>query len=199
MADTPIVDSKQRHKFSDKDSSKLALHHTLGKRKYQASPGDHTHDGNDSVQMFYNASSFTSTAQTGTSTETTVRSLSFEFRPQRAYRISYSFRVQYNGGTSPFAAVTRVRRASNAGTLIYDAGATAAISTNIMNVHGECYVKWTGEESTTQTIVVTALRNTTGSPTSLDIEASSDAPSVLVIEEIGTATEFSGAKEVPTS
>lgn len=36
------------HKLSDKDSSKESQHHTLGVDPYQASPGNHTHDGRDS-------------------------------------------------------------------------------------------------------------------------------------------------------
>lgn len=36
------------HTRSDKDSSKIAQHHTLGIDANQASPGDHSHDGRNS-------------------------------------------------------------------------------------------------------------------------------------------------------
>lgn len=39
------------HLNSDKDSSSLALHHTLGLGATQASPGNHSHNGKDSVRI----------------------------------------------------------------------------------------------------------------------------------------------------
>lgn len=36
---------EELHRFADTDSSSRAIHHTLGNLPYQASPGDHTHDG----------------------------------------------------------------------------------------------------------------------------------------------------------
>jgi hypothetical protein len=36
------------HRQSDRDTSKEALHHTLGPRPYQSAPGDHSHDGRSS-------------------------------------------------------------------------------------------------------------------------------------------------------
>lgn len=36
------------HRNADTDTSRRALHHTLGTKGTQASPGNHTHDGNDS-------------------------------------------------------------------------------------------------------------------------------------------------------
>lgn len=36
------------HKNSDVDNSETSQHHTLGPESYQASPGDHTHDGGNS-------------------------------------------------------------------------------------------------------------------------------------------------------
>lgn len=39
------------HKASDKDSSKSALHHTLGFRPNQAAAGNHTHNNKDSVKI----------------------------------------------------------------------------------------------------------------------------------------------------
>lgn len=39
------------HLNSDKDSSVLALHHTLGIKPTQASPGNHTHNGVDSPRI----------------------------------------------------------------------------------------------------------------------------------------------------
>lgn len=41
----PPEDVKEFHSRSDKDSGITALHHTLGAKRGQASPGDHIHDG----------------------------------------------------------------------------------------------------------------------------------------------------------
>lgn len=196
---TNINNIKTLHRYSDKDASKLALHHTLGTRKYQASPGDHTHDGDSSLRLGTRASTASTSTQTGLTVETVVLTLSNEYKSERLYRVSYSFRVQMNGGTSPFAPFTRIRRTNASGTLIYDPGITAAVTANNVHIHGECYLKRTGTTDTTETIALTISRNATGSPTSLDVEATATAPSMLLIEEIGPASDFSGAIEVPTS
>lgn len=39
------------HKRSDQDSSQVAQHHTLGTKHDQASPGDHNHDGSNSLKV----------------------------------------------------------------------------------------------------------------------------------------------------
>lgn len=39
------------HINSDKDSSTQAQHHTLGIKPTQAAPGNHSHDGKDSVRI----------------------------------------------------------------------------------------------------------------------------------------------------
>jgi len=39
------------HKKSDVDSGAEALHHTLGTKRDQSSPGTHKHDGKDSVKI----------------------------------------------------------------------------------------------------------------------------------------------------
>ena len=39
------------HENSDKDGGTKAQHHTLGAAAYQASPGNHTHDGGSSVSL----------------------------------------------------------------------------------------------------------------------------------------------------
>jgi hypothetical protein len=39
------------HLNSDKDSSVYALHHTLGTKPTQAAPGNHSHNGIDSVRI----------------------------------------------------------------------------------------------------------------------------------------------------
>lgn len=41
----------QAHKFADTDSSQRSIHHTLGKRRNQAAPGDHIHDGISSPKL----------------------------------------------------------------------------------------------------------------------------------------------------
>lgn len=39
------------HTNADVDSKRTGMHHTLGPRNFQAAPGDHTHNGGDSVQL----------------------------------------------------------------------------------------------------------------------------------------------------
>jgi hypothetical protein len=49
MAIIPTPDEVNAfHLNSDKDSSVFALHHTLGIKPTQASPGNHSHNGKDS-------------------------------------------------------------------------------------------------------------------------------------------------------
>jgi hypothetical protein len=42
---------KELHLNSDADENPLAIHHTLGARPNQASPGDHVHDGKTSKKI----------------------------------------------------------------------------------------------------------------------------------------------------
>lgn len=44
-------DVERLHTNSDLNSRKEAQHHTLGSGEYQASPGNHTHRGGDSVPL----------------------------------------------------------------------------------------------------------------------------------------------------
>lgn len=39
------------HRKADTDSSQRAVHHTLGIKHDQASPGDHKHDGKSSIRL----------------------------------------------------------------------------------------------------------------------------------------------------
>jgi hypothetical protein len=51
---SPVLNSEEvnaLHINSDKDSSTQALHHTLGIKPTQASPGNHSHNGKDSVRI----------------------------------------------------------------------------------------------------------------------------------------------------
>lgn len=48
------VNFSQAHRYSDKDSSAFALHHTLGLKPNQASPGNHKHDGKNSQLLMKN-------------------------------------------------------------------------------------------------------------------------------------------------
>ncbi|MFF5977064.1 hypothetical protein ACFY7C_36790 [Streptomyces sp. NPDC012769] len=45
------ADSRKAHARSDVDLSPRSLHHTLGNRRNQASPGDHNHDGTTSKKI----------------------------------------------------------------------------------------------------------------------------------------------------
>jgi hypothetical protein len=40
------------HEKADTDGSEGSIHHTLGPRKGQASPGDHEHRGGSSIALF---------------------------------------------------------------------------------------------------------------------------------------------------
>lgn len=50
--DSPSSEEVTRiHEKADTDGGMRAAHHTLGPRKEQASPGNHSHDGGESVQL----------------------------------------------------------------------------------------------------------------------------------------------------
>lgn len=42
----------QIHEKADTDGKSTAKHHTLGPKKFQASPGDHSHDGGSSAIIY---------------------------------------------------------------------------------------------------------------------------------------------------
>ncbi len=48
---TPKLSQANTHQNADTDSSASAIHHTLGKGQYQASPGNHNHDGFNSLMI----------------------------------------------------------------------------------------------------------------------------------------------------
>jgi hypothetical protein len=51
---SPVLNAEEvnaLHINSDKDSSTQAQHHTLGIKPTQASPGNHSHNGKDSVRI----------------------------------------------------------------------------------------------------------------------------------------------------
>lgn len=66
--DKTLPSTKEVEKFhanSDKDGSITALHHTLGPRNNQASPGNHTHDGGQSSDLDALLASITVTGSRG--------------------------------------------------------------------------------------------------------------------------------------
>lgn len=197
--DIPPDVVNQMHYRSDKDTSSVAQHHTLGSKKNQASPGDHTHDGTTSIQYLFNASAFDTSATTGLINETAAISLSFTFRANRAYRLDYFVRVTMTGGTSPYAPFPRLRRANVTGTVITNPGTTTVLTTNNGAIQGTVFLKRTGDTDTTQTVVLCVNKNTTGSPTSMAINGFSDAPTYIVIQELGSSDDFTGAIEIPTA
>ena len=131
-------------------------------------------------------------------TDTLITSVSVNFKSGFAYRIKYVFRFQVNGGTSPFGVYAKIKRLNASGTLIYDPGSTAGVTTNFMSLKGEVIVKCTAG-NTTQTIALIGGFSGSGSPTSVDVEAATTAPIMLTVEMIGQASDFSGALEVPTA
>jgi hypothetical protein len=54
MAESPNIDVSQLHLSADTDTGATAIHHTLGPKPFQASPGSHRHDGKDSVRLDFN-------------------------------------------------------------------------------------------------------------------------------------------------
>jgi len=50
-SDQSPQDSRRFHSRSDVDLGPRSLHHTLGTRRNQASPGDHNHDGTTSKKL----------------------------------------------------------------------------------------------------------------------------------------------------
>lgn len=46
------LDLVRLHNKADTDAQPLAVHHTLGPRGFQASPGDHMHDGRTSRKLY---------------------------------------------------------------------------------------------------------------------------------------------------
>lgn len=47
----PTDEVEKYHTNDDTDGSSTAHHHSLGPKRTQASPGDHTHDGSTSKQL----------------------------------------------------------------------------------------------------------------------------------------------------
>lgn len=133
-------------------------------------------------------------------TDGQVLSVSATFLNGYAYRLWWAFKTQHNGGTSPFVSYARIRRASATGTIIYEAGGVACITTNYMHNTGFCDLKNTSGADHTQTISLCAGFSASGGATSLDIIAGSTTPRLLRIEIIGTAAQYGvGALEVPTA
>lgn len=78
MERSDIQKTNDIHKYSDRDSSRLAQHHTLGARAHQASPGDHTHTGDDgSLQLPQIEANYDSHIQTGSTVVTFATSTSY--------------------------------------------------------------------------------------------------------------------------
>jgi hypothetical protein len=132
------------------------------------------------------------------STDALIATVSHAFKTGFAYEISYSVCVQFNGGTSPFNAFTKIRRTNASGTVIYDPGGTAAVTSNFVKIEGSVLVKVTGGD-TTQTVALIGGFSTSGSPTSMDVEAFSTRRTRLEVRRIGTAAKYTGALELPTA
>lgn len=132
------------------------------------------------------------------STDTLIATVSHDFIDEFAYEISYSVCVQFNGGTSPFNAFTKIRRTNASGTVIYDPGGTACVTSNFVKIEGSVIVKVTNG-NTTQTLALIGGYSTSGSPTSMDVEAHSSRRTRVEVKRIGTAAEYTDALELPTA
>jgi hypothetical protein len=131
-------------------------------------------------------------------TDTVIATVSASFKQGYAYEISHEWTAQFTGGTSPFSAFSKIRRTNAAGTVIDDMGGTTATTTNFCRMRGSVVVKCTAG-NTTQTIALVGGFSTTGSPTSMDVEAASTRRTRLSVRVIGYAADHSGALEVPTA
>lgn len=132
-------------------------------------------------------------------TDTLITSVSATFKEGYAYEISWRWHAQMNGGTSPFMAYTKIKRTNASGTEIRGISNTTCITTNVCECNGSVIVKRTASGSTTQTIALIGGMASSGSPTSIDVEASSTRRTELVVRPIGLASDYSGAMEVPTA
>lgn len=130
-------------------------------------------------------------------TDTLITTVTVDFISGYAYEVFYTFPVQFTGGTSPFNAYAKIRRTNAAGTVIHDPGGTAAVTTNFVQVVGECMLKCTAGD-TTQTLALIGGFSTSGSPTSMDVEAASTRRAQLRVKRVGYAEEYD-ALEVPTA
>lgn len=132
------------------------------------------------------------------STDTLVTSVSHAFKDGFAYEISYTFTIQMAGGAGPYAPYAKIRRTNAAGTVIDDGGSYAGVSNNFFRIHGKMIVKCTAG-NTTQTIALVGGFSTSGSPTSMDVEAASTRRTRLEVRRIGTSAQYTDALEVPTA
>lgn len=131
-------------------------------------------------------------------TDALVQSLSYDFKKGYCYKISYSWRMQINGGTSPFVVYSKLRRLNASGTLFFDPGGVCHIGSNFMQQSGFAIVKCSIAD-TTQTVALVGGFSTTGGPTSLDVESAPAAPKLIIIEKLGLDTDVPSAIEIPTS
>jgi len=131
-------------------------------------------------------------------TDTLITTVTHDFVDEFAYEISYSWCCQFTGGTSPFNAFSKIRRTNASGTVIYDPGGVAAITTNFVHIQGSVIVKVTAG-NTTQTLALIGGFSTSGSPTSIDVEAASTRRTRLEVKRVATAAEYSTALELPTA
>lgn len=137
---------------------------------------------------------------TAANVDASIITVSATFKNGYAYRISYHFRTQHNGGAGPsYVCGPKLKRVNASGTTFYSPGSLACIGTNFMGHHGHCEVKNTSGADHTQTVVLTGSMSTTGGATSMDIEGSAQSPTTICVEVLGLASQYPGAIEVPTA
>lgn len=147
-------------------------------------------------------SAFTTTAVsplvTGAGNEAVILTVDANFKAGFAYEVSWVWFAQFNSGTSPFMAVSKIRRNNTSGTEIVTTNGTTILTTNVGRVEGSEILKCTVAD-TTQTIALVGSYSTTGTPTSMNLSALSNRRCRLVVKVIGLASDYSGAAEVPTA
>jgi hypothetical protein len=77
-------ETRKAHNRADVDVSPRSMHHTLGPRRNQASPGNHTHDGSTSKRIIQ------------------IGSVSVSFTSLQSTTINVTFPTPYPAGVTPF-------------------------------------------------------------------------------------------------
>lgn len=158
---------------------------------------------NDSASFLRttSASPLTTTA----STPASITSGSYDFVSGYAYEIIMTCRFQLTGGTvsatEPRTALFSLKRATAAGTEIYNSGRVETSSSEVVHFHSSQVVKVTNGD-TTQTIHFTGqFDNSLGIvTTTMNVTTNgSVTPARMTIKRIGMASNHADAVELPTS
>lgn len=132
------------HQASDVDSSRLALHHTLGTSPLVAAAGDHSHDVLDLVDITRVWSVQTTAAATGillataeTKETNWASSGDMPITTRQGYSYLFSYRARFQCSGVPAAADARIRyRAAGTGAVVNTDTQAAGFSVSIQTAGG---------------------------------------------------------------